>query len=380
MFPMRICAPSFVSSDLHTCSEDERRWQAVLERDKRSDGSFCYAVRTTGVYCRPSCPSRQARRQNVRFYTSCAEAAQAGYRACKRCQPDLPSLLVRQAQAVVKICRAIEQAEQLPALEQLAQLASMSPHHLHRLFKQHTGLTPKAYAAAQRAQRLRQGLAAGVCVTDAMYDAGFSSSGHFYAASSAMLGMTPSAYRAGGSGVSIRFAVAQCWLGAILVAATAKGVCAVTLGDDADCLVRDLQDRFAQSELIGADAEFEKLVARVIGAIEVPNSQFDLPLDVHGSAFQQRVWQALCQIPSGQRVSYTEVAQRIGQPAAVRAVASACAANAIAVLIPCHRVVRTDGTLSGYRWGVERKKALLELETKGESGEKAHKAGSQANE
>ena len=355
-------AVAHIAADL-----DDWRWLAVTQRDKAADGTFYYAVRTTGVYCRPSCPSRQARRENVAFYDSGAQAEQAGFRACKRCKPNEAALGERQAQAIATVCRAIEQAEDLPSLDELAQIAGMSRFHFHRVFKEKTGVTPKAYAAAQRAQRLRAGLAQSGSVTNAMYDAGFNSSGHFYAESSGRLGMTPSAYRAGGSGTQIRFAVAQCWLGAILVATTEKGVCAITLGDDPDRLVRDLQDQFPQAELIGGDATFEKLVAKVIGFIESPQGDLNLPLDVRGTAFQQRVWQALRDIPAGQRVTYSDIAGRIGSPTAVRAVASACASNAIAVLIPCHRVVRMDGSLSGYRWGVERKQALLAREGDGKS-------------
>jgi len=355
-------AVAHIAADL-----DDWRWLAVTQRDKAADGTFYYAVRTTGVYCRPSCPSRQARRENVAFYDSGVQAEQAGFRACKRCKPNEAALGERQAQAIATVCRAIEQAEDLPSLDELAQIAGMSRFHFHRVFKEKTGVTPKAYAAAQRAQRLRAGLAQSGSVTNAMYDAGFNSSGHFYAESSGRLGMTPSAYRAGGSGAQIRFAVAQCWLGAILVATTEKGVCAITLGDDPDRLVRDLQDQFPQAELIGGDATFEKLVAKVIGFIESPQGDLNLPLDVRGTAFQQRVWQALRDIPAGQRVTYSDIAGRIGSPTAVRAVASACASNAIAVLIPCHRVVRMDGSLSGYRWGVERKQALLAREGDGKS-------------
>jgi AraC family transcriptional regulator, regulatory protein of adaptative response / methylated-DNA-[protein]-cysteine methyltransferase len=355
---------SVIAASASVAEVVELRWQAVVRRDAAADGSFFYAVRTTGVVCRPSCPSRQARRENVSFFDTLAAAEEAGYRPCKRCRPDHIGLAERQAQAVASACRAIEQAQDLPALQQLAQLAGMSRFHFHRVFKQHTGVTPKDYAAALRAQRVRGALEQGSSVTSAMYEAGFNSSGRFYAAAPAVLGMTPSAYRAGGSGVAIRFAVAQCWLGAILVAATAKGVCAVTLGDDPQQLVQALQDRFPQAEMIGADAAFEQLVAQVIGIIEVPSAPVDLPLDMHGTAFQQRVWRALCEIPAGERLSYAALAQRIGQPAAARAVANACGSNAIAVLIPCHRVVRTDGSLSGYRWGVERKQSLLEREHK----------------
>ncbi|MBB3212030.1 AraC family transcriptional regulator of adaptative response/methylated-DNA-[protein]-cysteine methyltransferase [Herbaspirillum sp. Sphag1AN] len=341
------------------------RWQAVTQRDAKADGSFYYAVRTTGVVCRPSCPSRHARRENVLFYDTYNAALQAGYRPCKRCKPDQEGIAERQGQAVAYACQVIEHAANLPSLETLAELVGMSRYHFHRLFKAHMGITPKAYASAHRANKLRVQLAHGVTVTEAMYDAGFQSSGGFYATSSQLLGMTPGAYRSGGSGLQIRFGVGQCWLGAILVAATEHGICAITLGDDPVQLVRELQDRFAKAELIGGDARFEQWMATVIGVIEVHENSAAaqmLPLDVRGTAFQQQVWQALRAIPIGVRISYSELAQRIGQPAAVRAVASACAANTIAVLIPCHRVVRTDGSLSGYRWGVERKKALLQRE------------------
>lgn len=362
-----VLSPSDLSSALLATETavDVLRWQAVMRRDGNADGSFYYAVRTTGVVCRPSCPARQARRENVLFYDTYSAALQAGYRPCKRCKPDQDSVVERQTQAVLCACQAIAHADTLPSLETLAQLVGMSRFHFHRLFKAHMGITPKAYAAACRAKKLRTQLTHSATVTEAMVDAGFQSSGGFYATTSQLLGMTPSAYRRGGSGTQIRFGVGQCWLGAILVAATERGICAVTLGEDPAQLVRELQDRFAQAELIGGDARFEQWMATVIGVIEQRDDTAvaqTLPLDVCGSAFQQRVWQALCAIPIGARISYSELAQRIGQPAAVRAVASACAANTIAVLIPCHRVVRTDGSLSGYRWGVERKKALLQRE------------------
>ena len=238
----------------------------------------------------------------------------------------------------------------------------MSRFHFHRVFRAIAGVTPKAYAAARRAERVRDELATCATVTEAIYGAGFNSSGRFYAASPDLLGMTPAQFRSGGKGAGIRFAVGECSLGAILVAATGKGVCAILLGDDPDALVRDLQDRFPKAHLIGADAAFERLVATVVGFVEAPARGLDLPLHVRGTALQQRVWQALRRIPSGSTASYAEIAQRIGQPKAVRAVAQACASNPIAVAIPCHRVVRTDGALSGYRWGVERKRALLERE------------------
>jgi AraC family transcriptional regulator of adaptative response/methylated-DNA-[protein]-cysteine methyltransferase len=238
----------------------------------------------------------------------------------------------------------------------------LSPSHFHRLFKAVTGLTPKAYTAAQRAQRVRSTLSTSSTVTEALYDAGYNSNGRFYATAHEVLGMTPSNYRAGGTRTAIRFAVGECSLGAILVAQSERGICAILLGDDADALTRDLQDRFPQATLIGGDTAFEQLVAQVVGFVEAPAVGLDLPLDIRGTAFQQRVWQALRTIPAGATASYTDIATRIGAPQAVRAVAQACAANPLAVAIPCHRVVRHDGALSGYRWGIERKRTLLARE------------------
>ena len=338
------------------------RWAAVVAHDAQADGQFWYAVKTTGVYCRPSCGARTPRPETVWFFTAQAAAQQAGFRPCKRCKPDQPARLEQHAELVAKLCRFIASAETPPSLEALAEVAQMSTFHVHRVFKAVTGVTPKAYAAAHRAHKVREELVRGGSVTEAIYGAGYNSHGRFYEQSDQLLGMTPSTYRAGGEQVAIRFAVGQCSLGAILVAASARGICAILLGDDPDALVRDVQDRFPKAVLIGGDAGFEQLVAQVVGLVEMPQQGLDLPLDVRGTAFQQRVWQALRDVPAGQTVSYTEIARRIGAPKAVRAVAGACAANALAVAIPCHRVVRTDGNLSGYRWGVERKRALLERE------------------
>ena len=345
-----------------TFTSDEERWDAVQRRDPQADGQFWYSVSSTGVYCRPSCGARPALRRNVAFHASCGDAEQAGFRACLRCKPNQPPLAERHAQAVAQACRLIDAAEDAPDLDSLAQACGMSRFHFHRVFKTHTGITPKAYAAAGRARRLQQGLAQAPSVTDALYAAGFNSSGRFYAAADGVLGMTPKAFRAGGSGASIRFAIGACSLGAILVASTDKGICAILMGDDPDQLARDLQDRFPQAELRGAEADFEATVATVVGFVESPALGFDLPLDVRGTAFQQRVWQALRAIPSGSTVSYAELAERVGVPSGARAIAGACAANPVAVAIPCHRVVRQDGSISGYRWGVERKAALLKRE------------------
>jgi AraC family transcriptional regulator of adaptative response/methylated-DNA-[protein]-cysteine methyltransferase len=341
---------------------DDQRWAAVCARDHAADGAFYYSVRSTGVYCRPSCPSRTPRRANVAFHASCLDAEAAGFRPCLRCRPTEPPLAERQAEAVARACRLIEASDEAPDLASLAEACGMSRFYFHRIFKAHTGITPKAYASARRAERVQRTLAQASTVTEAVYDAGFNSSGRFYAASQGVLGMTPTRYRAGGMGESIRFAVGACSLGAILVAATGKGICAILIDDDPGQLVRDLQDRFPQAELVGAEPEFERTVAQVVGLVEAPRIGLDLPLDVRGTAFQQRVWEALRRVPPGQTVSYAELAERVGLPAGARAVAGACAANPVAVAIPCHRVVRNDGALSGYRWGVERKRALLERE------------------
>lgn len=344
---------------------DEARWDAVQRRDKDADGAFWYSVRTTGVYCRPSCGARPALRRNVAFHASCAAAEAAGFRACLRCKPDQAPLGQRHAELVARACRLIDESEAEPTLDALAAACGMSSYHFHRIFKAHTCITPKAYAAARRAARIERGLAQESSVTDAIYAAGFNSSGRFYAGAAGRLGMTPTAYRAGGHGMAIRFAIGACSLGAILVAATDKGICCILMGDDPELLARDLQDRFPAAELEGADAGFAEVVARVVGFVEAPAIGLDLPLDLRGTVFQQRVWEALRQVPSGSTVSYAELAERIGLPSGARAIAGACAANPIAVAVPCHRVVRTDGALSGYRWGVERKRALLERERTG---------------
>ena len=357
------------AKNARTFVSDQERWEAVVRRDGQADGQFYYSVRTTGVYCRPSCASRPALRQNVAFHASCEEAERAGFRACKRCRPNAPALAEQHAAGVARACRLIDSSTQVPDLDLLARIANMSRFHFHRTFKRITGVTPRAYAAARRAQRVRDELPRRETVTQAIYGAGFNSNGRFYAGAAQVLGMAPSSFRNGGTGESIRFAVGECSLGAILVAATAKGICAIALDDDPAALLRDLQERFPKAQLLGGDADFEKLVARVVGFVEAPALGLELPLDVRGTAFQQRVWEALREIPAGATASYAQVAGRIGTPASVRAVAQACAANAIAVAIPCHRVVRSDGALSGYRWGIERKHALLEREAGSKSTE-----------
>jgi len=337
-------------------------WDAVRRRDPTYDGAFFVAVKTTGVYCRPSCKSRPPKRENVSFYPTAEAAERAGFRACKRCRPDRLGRADPQVEAVKRACERIASAEEAPALKALAQSAGLSPFHFHRVFKKVAGVTPKAFAAQMRARRAAERLTTAGTVTEAIYDAGFNSSSRFYETATARLGMTPTEVRRGGEGAKIRFAVGESFLGAVLVAATEKGVCAIMLGDDPDALARALQDRFPRAELIGGDEKFERTVAVVVGLVEAPGQRVDLPLDIRGTAFQQKVWQALRAIPAGRTASYAEIAKAVGRPKAVRAVAQACAANPLAVAIPCHRVVRTDGDLSGYRWGVERKRKLLDRE------------------
>lgn len=342
---------------------NDPRWADVQARARAADGRFVYAVRTTGVYCRPSCAARPARPHNVEFYATPADAERAGFRACKRCRPADPAPRDGRPALIADLCRRIEKAESAPSLADLARHAGLSPFHLHRLFKAATGLTPRQYAHAHRSRRLRAALATEqAAVTDAIYAAGYNAASRFYEQSDALLGMTPTRYRAAGADTTIRFALGECSLGSILVAASDRGVCAIALGDDPDALLRDLQQRFARATLVGGDAGFEHLVARVVALVEAPGAGHDLPLDVRGTAFQQRVWQALRKVPAGRTLSYSELAQRIGAPHAVRAVAGAVAANPLAVAIPCHRVVRLDGGLAGYRWGVARKRVLLERE------------------
>jgi AraC family transcriptional regulator of adaptative response/methylated-DNA-[protein]-cysteine methyltransferase len=343
-------------------SKDDRQYAAVLARDKAFDGTFVYSVATTGVYCRPSCPSRHAKRENMAFYATPGEAEAAGFRPCKRCKPNAASLDAEHAQLIADACRLIETAEEVPTLDALAAQLGVSPFHFHRIFKAITGVTPKAYATAHRQKRVRDSLKRSNTVTEAIHEAGFNSSGRFYANSEKVLGMTPTTFRTGGKDTTLRFAVGRSSLGAVLVAASDKGIAAILLGDDPQVLVRDLENRFPKAELVGGDRDFENVVAKVIALIEAPGQDFDLPLDVRGTAFQHRVWQALREIPVGTTASYAEIAERIGMPKAVRAVAAACAANRLAVAIPCHRVVKNDGALSGYRWGVERKRELIARE------------------
>ncbi|MBO0496189.1 bifunctional DNA-binding transcriptional regulator/O6-methylguanine-DNA methyltransferase Ada [Pseudomonas sp. Marseille-Q1929] len=344
-------------------TEQDPRWAAIVARDPKADGLFVYGVKTTGVYCRPSSASRLPRPENIQFFDTPAQAEAAGYRASKRASGDQTQLAAHHAQLVAEACRHIEQADTPPSLNTLALRAGLSPFHFHRVFKAVTGLTPKGYASAQRTRKVREGLKGQHSVTDALYDAGFNSNSRFYESADQLLGMKPSDYKAGGTNSEILFAVGQCSLGGILVAQSRRGVCAILLGDDPDTLVRDLQEQFPKADLVGADRRFEQTIAHVVGFIEAPALGLDLPLDLRGTAFQQRVWQALRDIPLGSTASYAQIAARIGAPKSFRAVAQACGANSLAVAIPCHRVVRSNGELSGYRWGVERKRRLLARES-----------------
>lgn len=339
---------------------DHERWCAVVNRDRAADGTFWYSVRTTGVFCRPSCSARRPRRENIAFHGSTDAAREAGFRPCRKCHPE--SDHIGQAALIDTACRQIETAEELPTLDTLAKAAGLSRFHFHRLFKSYTGVTPKAYADARRVTRARAGLSGHGSITQTVFDAGFNSSGRFYAQAVERLGMTPGDYRKGGAGMELQYAIARCSLGAILVAATARGICAIDIGDDPDLLVTSLLDRFPRALIVEGDPAFDQLVIMAVALAEEPAKACELPLDIRGTAFQQRVWETIRKIPSGETMTYTELAQRIGQPRAARAVARACGANSIAIAIPCHRIVRTDGSLSGYRWGIARKRVLLDRE------------------
>jgi AraC family transcriptional regulator of adaptative response/methylated-DNA-[protein]-cysteine methyltransferase len=340
----------------------DARWESLRSRDTRSDDAFVYGVAATKIYCRPGCPSRLPRRENVRFFVSAEEAEKAGFQPCKRCRPDGLSIARRQAEAVAKACALIEASEEKPNFGEVARAAGMSRHHFHRVFKEKTGLTPGAYLGALRKRRALAGLGNGRTATEAAYEAGYSSSGRFYEHCAPTLGLKPKAFRKGGAGEVIRFAAGECSLGSILVAATERGICAIELGDAPEALVEGLQDRFRNADLIGGDAEFERIVARVVAFVDNPERAFDLPLHVRGTAFQEKIWRVLSEIPLGRTMTYAEVAAKAGCPDAVRAAASAIASNRLAVAIPCHRVVRAGGALCGYRWGVERKAKLLKRE------------------
>ena len=344
-------------------STEQTRWEALVRREPQADGAYVYGVATTGVYCRPTCSSRRPNRENVRFFDTFQDAEQAGFRPCKRCSPQMLNAKDTHAEAIAQVCKLIDEAEEPPTLTELASTVGLSPSYLHRLFKQRVGVTPKQYAMEKRLGHVRAKLQTDATVTDAIYEAGFASSSRFYDDVTEKLGMRPSEYRNGGQGVHIHSAIAQSYLGWILVAATAKGICSIELDDSPEALEKRLQARFPKARVVENDPDFGAVVSQVLSFLESPHDGLDLPLDVQGTAFQRRVWLALREIPPGSTASYGDIAARIGNPKAARAVAQACASNPIAVAIPCHRVVRSDGNLGGYRWGQERKSKLLEQET-----------------
>lgn len=349
-------------NNINDITADDSRWQAVETRDSRADGKFVFAVKTTGIFCRPSCTARHPLRKNILFFADPNCAKEAGFRPCKRCQPDKIAPEQQRAERIIQACRIIESSSEPLTLEALAARVAMSPFHFHRLFKSVTGLTPNAWQKALRTQKLRAQLAQGEPITRAVYDAGFQSGSQFYQQADAALGMTARQYRQGGERVAIRFVVGNCQLGEFLVAESERGICAILLGNTPETLIAELETLFPNAKLVSDDDGFAGRVAQVVSFMEHPARQFDLPLDIQGTAFQQQVWQALRAIPPGDTASYQEIAVRIGKPNAVRAVAGACAHNRLAVIVPCHRVVRNDGSLSGYRWGVERKRQLLNIE------------------
>jgi AraC family transcriptional regulator of adaptative response/methylated-DNA-[protein]-cysteine methyltransferase len=344
-------------------TRDDARWELLFRREPGADGSFWYGVMTTGVFCRPSCPSRRPNRENVVFFANVPEAERAGFRPCRRCRPDSEFPADPHLETIVRACRRIDEAEEPIPLAALAASAGMSPYHFHRVFRKVVGITPKGYADQRRAEKLKDGLRRGISVTRAMYDAGFGSGSRLYGSAAGLLGMPPSRYKEGAAGVPIWYGLAGTSLGQVLMAATGRGVCAIDIGDSGKALVGRLRARFPRARLRKGDRDFARWVARVVAFIEFPRGDLDLPLDLRGTSFQRRVWEALRAIPPGETASYAEVARRIGRPAAARAVARACASNALAVAVPCHRVVRSDGTTGGYRWGAGRKRALQERET-----------------
>ena len=337
-------------------------WTAILERDARAAEAFRFGVLSTGIFCRPTCPARRPKRENLRLFGDAAAARKAGFRPCKRCSPEQVGWVSAEARMVRNACKLIDDAEDMPRVEDLAAAAGVSAAHMNRMFRRVTGLPPKAYMAAIKAGRVRTALPDAGSVTEALYDAGYGSSSRFYEEAGDVLGMTPRDYKAGGKGAVIRYAFGESWLGLTLVAATPRGICAILFGDSQDDLRDELAGIFHSADIMPAGEDFSQRLADVLAAIEQPELSHQLPLDIRGTAFQQRIWAALRDIPAGTTASYKEIAARIGEPNAVRAVAGACAANRLAVAVPCHRVVRSDGGLSGYRWGPERKRKLLDRE------------------
>jgi AraC family transcriptional regulator of adaptative response/methylated-DNA-[protein]-cysteine methyltransferase len=350
--------------------DDETLWRAVLKRDARFDGSILFAVRSTGIYCRPSCPARRPRREQVVFFRIPEAAECAGFRSCRRCRPRSAALTDPQVEMVRRACRYIEaHADQSPNLEELSAAAGVSPFHLQRVFKRIAGITPRKYAEAFRLSQFKSSVRKGASVTQAMYDAGYSSSSRLYERAPVHLGMTPANYRQGGKGVQINYTTAGCSLGRLLVAATEKGICAVRLGDSDAELEADFLREYPAADVHRDDQTLSKWVKQLLGHLDGRQPHLDLPLDVQATAFQRIVWEKLREIPYGSTRSYSDIACSIRRPTATRAVARACATNPVALVIPCHRVVREDETLGGYRWGIERKRELLERERSSDAKE-----------
>jgi len=349
-------------------SNEDSRWEAVVQRNSQAEGAFVYGVMTTGIYCRPVCASRLPYRENVQFFDRWENAEEAGFRPCKRCTPQAAQLPNEAVAAVEKACKMIEEAEKEPTLNQLADAVGLSPAHFHRLFKKTVGITPKQYATEKRLSRMRTNLQGDSTVTEAIYQTGYGSSSRFYEKATESLGMKPTEYREGGAGLSIRYAIVVSYLGWVLVAVTDRGICRIDFSDSQEILRKRLESTFPKAGFVEDDPDIGMIAAQTIAFLEAPEQGLDLPLDVQGTAFQHRVWTALQNIPAGTTASYGEIARQLGNPKAARAVAGACASNPIAVAIPCHRVVRSDGELGGYRWGMERKRTLLERESNIASG------------
>jgi AraC family transcriptional regulator of adaptative response/methylated-DNA-[protein]-cysteine methyltransferase len=356
-----------VTTNMPAVTNNPELWNAVLERDASRDGSFVFAVRSTGIYCRPSCPARRPKREQVRFFQVPEAAEQAGFRACKRCHPRQARISDPQIELVRRICHIIdEHDEESITLERLSAITGTSAHHLQRTFKQLMGVTPRQYSESRKLHRFKEGVKKGSSVTDAMYDAGYGSSRALYEKSSAQLGMTPATYGRGGKDMRMVFTIASSPLGRLLVAATDRGVCSVTLGDSDAELTRALFEEYPNASIDSMDTSISPSLNLwlqcVLDSLSGETKRIDLPMDVQATAFQMRVWEELRRIPYGSTRSYQEIAKAIGKPNAVRAVASACASNRLALVIPCHRVIREDKTFGGYRWGLERKRKLLEKE------------------
>ena len=363
----------------HTMLDDEDYWGAILARDTEFDGMVVYAVRSTRIYCRPSCASRRPNRRQVIFYPIPEAAEQAGFRPCLRCRPHLPSAADPQLEMVRQVCQQIKDyADRPPRLADIASKVSFNPHHVQRVFKRVMGITPRQYADACRLDRLKGNLRAGGDVTGAIYDSGYGSSSRLYEPSSSQLGMTPATYRKGGQGVQVAYTISECSLGKVLVAATDRGICAIYLGDDANSLESGLAKEYPNAQLERVDGPLQDWVDGVLARLDGQPAGQALPLDIRATAFQRRVWQHLTTIPRGETRTYSQVAQALGEPRSARAVANACAANPVALVVPCHRVVRQDGGLGGYRWGLERKAALLERESSTDGPLQEQNPGAQA--